>query len=640
MWDKREYEAYIKRISEIRALSTPSLSDINDADEYRERLRSNFIRIGELATENRRFLDTRLFPILNSEEAIDDEDKKNLNDFSSNLINAENCENLDLSIAAMISERLTSDAGKSKDFEGWICQLDSQIEICYELMAMTNRIHSYPNISEHYRSKGFAIGRTFMKYLDKDAFLQVKDIELREMILTNVRYSVSFYDGAYGDAEKNKQQITQLEELYRTAHDPFYRNAVGEDFDWIYYMFRLFQYYVLATENNNAAGFCREQLELLYQRTLEMMDFWEENEKYIEEELSETEDRAIVDLAFARNSYLAGRMTREEYFEKLLKIYDNRGVHSYGSGEYYTNMCVPVEMIALVEPEHITAKERKWLYSLYQNCLSYAFYMPNNGSMIEFVDYFYKIIDNFVEIPEGMTFEEMMLQSFAALHPPTYVHTQMVAKITECLCTHLVRLMPEKLMGVLDTKSAGEVQLKQKEITEFAYHAALCHDCGKLSIIDTVFIYGRRLMDTEFDLIKTHPKTGYDLLTRHLSTRAYADVALGHHRWHDDSRGYPEDFKTIESPVKGVIDLVLCADCLDAATDTVGRSYNKGKTVDEFMGELSEGSGTRYAAWLLELFQDEAVKRDMEKLLKEERKKQYEDIYYLLRDISLRAETG
>ena len=639
MWEQKEYEAYIERIAEIRALSTPSLSDINDANEYRKRLRSNFIRIGELAAKNREFLDTKLFPILKSEEIIDDEEKKHLEDFSSGLINAENCENLDLSIAAMIGTKLTSDAEKSKDFEGWICRLDRQIEICYELMLMTNRIHSYPAISEHYRNMGFTIGRTFMKLLDKDTFLQVKDTELREMILTNARYSVSFYDGVYGDAEKNKEQIAQLEKLYRIAHDPFYQDAVSDDFDWIYYMFRLFQYYVLVTEKNNAAGLNREQLELIYQRTLEMMDFWEENETYIEEELSETEDRTIVNLALARNSYITGRMTRGDYIARLLKIYENRAVHSYGSGEYYTNMCVPVEMIALVEPEQVTAEEKELLYNLYQDCLSYAFYMPNNGSMIQFIDYFYRIIDSFVEIPGGMTFEEMMLQSMAALHPPTYVHTQMVAKITECLCAHLVRLMPQKLVGVLDTKSAGEVQKKQEEITRFAYHAALCHDCGKLSIIDTVFIYGRRLLDTEFDLIKTHPKTGYDLLMRHPSTRAYADVALGHHRWHDDSRGYPEDFETIGNPVKGVIDLVLCADCLDAATDTVGRSYNRGKTVDEFMGELSEGSGSRYAAWLLDLFHDEAVKRDVENLLKNERDKKYKEIYYLLRDMSLRVKS-
>jgi response regulator RpfG family c-di-GMP phosphodiesterase len=84
---------------------------------------------------------------------------------------------------------------------------------------------------------------------------------------------------------------------------------------------------------------------------------------------------------------------------------------------------------------------------------------------------------------------------------------------------------------------------------------------------------------------------GSELLRRLESTRRYADVALGHHRFYDDSRGYPEDFKTSESKDKPIIDLVMCADCMDAATDSVGRSYNRGKTLEEYTKEVKEGSG-------------------------------------------------
>ena len=188
-------------------------------------------------------------------------------------------------------------------------------------------------------------------------------------------------------------------------------------------------------------------------------------------------------------------------------------------------------------------------------------------------------------------------------------------------------------MGVCDAKSAEEVQAKRDEILHFAYHAALCHDLGKISIIDTVFMYGRKLMDMEFDLIQTHPKTGYELMNRFASTRKYAEVALGHHKWYDNSRGYPADFDTRTSKVKTIIDLVLCTDCLDAATDSIGRSYQRGKQLSDFIGELREGSGTRYAPWLLELFADEAVKEDITYLLKEGRQQNYRNMYYMLRDM-------
>ncbi len=35
-----EYEKYIRRMEEIRVLSTPTIDDISDADEYSKRLRS------------------------------------------------------------------------------------------------------------------------------------------------------------------------------------------------------------------------------------------------------------------------------------------------------------------------------------------------------------------------------------------------------------------------------------------------------------------------------------------------------------------------------------------------------------------------------------------------------------------------
>ena len=78
---------------------------------------------------------------------------------------------------------------------------------------------------------------------------------------------------------------------------------------------------------------------------------------------------------------------------------------------------------------------------------------------------------------------------------------------------------------------------------------------------------------------------------------------------------------------------MLCADCLDAATDTVGRSYQRGKQLTDFVGELKEGSGTIYAPWLPELFADKAVLDDLNYLLNNGRQKCYRNMYYLLREM-------
>jgi HD-GYP domain-containing protein (c-di-GMP phosphodiesterase class II) len=236
-----------------------------------------------------------------------------------------------------------------------------------------------------------------------------------------------------------------------------------------------------------------------------------------------------------------------------------------------------------------------------------------------------------------MRFEDIVLNFLAAMHPPTYVHSRMVAQFTVCLCDHLMDQRPELLIGCAGCETVEEVLEKRSEILYFAYHAALCHDAGKLFIIDTVFVYGRKLLDMEFELIKTHPKMGAELLRRYPSTRQYAEVALGHHKWYDNSRGYPEEFDTSGSPLKALIDLVMCCDCLDAATDTVGRSYNRGKTTEEFLEEVREGSGTRYAPWLVDLLAREEVRADINFLLRRGREHNYQDTYLLLRNVQEHA---
>ncbi|MBR4759417.1 MAG: hypothetical protein IK078_04630, partial [Lachnospiraceae bacterium] len=435
-----------------------------------------------------------------------------------------------------------------------------------------------------------------------------------------------------GDPAIDEKQLERLQLMYDICKDPYYVERL-EDFDWTYHLFRTLQYYLMAVENNNAAGFTKDQMEIIYQRGVEYRKIWTEHQQHLLEIMGSAEDTASIETLIARIEYLTGRTTKEDYRDCMLDIYKKRDNTSYETGKMYANLVIPVELAKIIDPDNITEFEKSMMLSIYQDIISFAFHMPNGASLSAMLEYLYGIIESFVEIPSRMTFEDMVLQCMAAIHPPTYVHSQMVGQITECLCGHLIRLKPELLIGVCDTVSADDVKEKRGDILRFAYHAALCHDLGKISIIDTVFMYGRKLLDMEFDLIQTHPKTSYELMSRFSSTKKYAEVALGHHKWYDNSRGYPADYDTSTSKVKTIIDLVLAADCLDAATDTIGRSYQRGKQLADYIGELKEGSGTRYAPWLLDLFADKDVLEDLTYLLRESRNQNYRNMYYMLREM-------
>ena len=633
----KPYQEYVERTEEIRTLSTPSLKDIENADDYAKKLNENFRRIGELAAANREFLDNVFYPLMRSEDPLEEEDISEIVSFGDSLIDARSSESLDLPIMSVLSERLFEDAKKSGDVLNVIHQMDARIGTLYELMNMTKRLKAYPEISEHYRALGFSAGEYFLDLLKKDRFTEIEDMECREIILTNARYSIVFFEGISGDPDMRKRELDLLAFMLEIADDPFYQEALPE-YDWLYHRFRVLQYYSLAPEHNNAAGFTKDELSLIYQKTKELSAFYKENEDYFREILEGLEDKKALDFGLSRSGYLAGEYSEVTYRNMLEHIYSDREPEDYSTGGGYLNLFVPLEAFLLIDRSRCSALEKYQLNAVYQHLLSYAFHMPNGTSVSVLLETYADFLDGFIEYPSGITFENMVLHCLAAFHPPTYVHSLMVAQMTECLCDHVIRVNPALLTGVLGCRDAEEVREKADEIIRFAYHAALCHDFGKIMIIDTIFVYGRKLLDMEFDLIKTHPKTGYEMMIHHASTRAYADVALGHHKWYDNSRGYPQDFDTSKSPLKPIIDIVLASDCLDAATDTVGRSYNKGKVLDDYLEELKEGSGTHYAPFLYDLMTRPEVHRDLEYLLTKGRKQNYRNTYYLLKEMQERSE--
>ncbi|MFQ5842124.1 MAG: HD-GYP domain-containing protein, partial [Thermodesulfobacteriota bacterium] len=68
--------------------------------------------------------------------------------------------------------------------------------------------------------------------------------------------------------------------------------------------------------------------------------------------------------------------------------------------------------------------------------------------------------------------------------------------------------------------------------------AAIIHDLGKIFIPTDILSKRSQLTETEFDLIKTHPRVGYDILRSMEFPWPVAQIILQHHERMDGS-GYP-----------------------------------------------------------------------------------------------------
>lgn len=622
----KELKKYVKRMIKARFLSSPDLHGIANAKEYSTLLRDNFRTIGVLAEQNRELISKIIDPILNSDVLLDEETIKLIEKLNEELLDASEVENIDLPLAALLTERLLEDTHRKDDIEYRIAVLDKVIEINYMMLNMTKRVITNPDIAGSYRDKGIKALDELLTFLEKDSFLALSD-DSREIVITNARYGVALYE----DSETISRQwaIEQFEMLERAlelAKDPFYIDAVP-DYDWKYHEFRTYEYlarmdYTLATKEMIQKG-------LVYaDRCIELFESEPEYYKNLLDYDEITGRRLHL-------YYLAGRITKEDYRKKLYEMYESRSDTDYSTVGHDLTIEYPLRFIASMDENEVTEKDITCVHEIYRTALAYMFHLPKLGYLTAALDPYAKMLANFREFPGTVSFEEMGIQSLAALHPPTYIHSIMVANITGCISRHLMKMKPELFDDVYAYLKLENCQENRDAVLEFAYHAALCHDFGKLMIIDTIFVYGRKLLDTEFELVKQHPDIGYALLSSNNSTKRYAEVAKGHHLWYDCSKGYPQSFDAMKSPVKTIIDIVAIADCMDAATDSVGRSYNRGKTLADYEQEVIRDAGTRYAPWGPELLADEKTKRDLEYLLIEDRRRLYRETYNLLASLDI-----
>ncbi len=187
-----------------------------------------------------------------------------------------------------------------------------------------------------------------------------------------------------------------------------------------------------------------------------------------------------------------------------------------------------------------------------------------------------------------------IMQMIVRRQPFTYIHSQMVAKIARLIGEEMLEKRPELFIGFREIGNAEEAKKSKAYILSFINTSGQIHDIGKCYIPDVVNRQNRSLNNTEYASIRKHPEIGYKEAQMNAALKPYSDVIIGHHKYHDGLHGYPLSFDNNASPVKIIIDLISIADSLEAGTDTLSRSYTRGKDFQRLLTELKAESGSRY----------------------------------------------
>lgn len=224
--------------------------------------------------------------------------------------------------------------------------------------------------------------------------------------------------------------------------------------------------------------------------------------------------------------------------------------------------------------------------------------------------------------------ESFVFDMVVSRHMNTYLHSMMVSMMATRITQEAVDICPEIFVGFPGMKDVAAVTEGKMALCHYAQKTGLLHDIGKNAIIDIINTDMRPLTDYEYQILRRHPNQGFIYLTQDKDFHNYRDVVIGHHKSYDGEKGYPYDFDNVNSPYKAIIDIISICDCLDAATDWLGRNYHHSKTFEEVMRELRAGAGTRYSPEVVKLLEErEQLAYEIEELLQEGRVRIYREAF-------------
>lgn len=583
-----------------------------------EELKRQYSRIRVLREENNQLLKKEVLPYLDGTLALDDAHAEALEHFSKSLSRLNDQSFVDHLLCLKIHTCLLARAREQKNKAA---ELENTLEIIlfdYHITTLANRDYSSQHTPLYLRYNDDALARELelLPLLEPDRFRRLSPKE-QGLLLKISRYEWLFYPGGDDPEAFAKKADAALRALAVAESDLYHEMAPHHDWETQitacrYYVSLLVEYLPHA----NADMRLMRAIAAVAERQLD--------------DLVSGKPNAYISLAAAEVLVNAlhlrmGMLTADEYILGIQSRYELRNPHDYSYEGVEQNMRLAASLHDAVldhgqgKPEYLAL-----LRQIYHNLAHYALNLPTGDQRELFVNYLAGILYRFHEDENSdITLAQMCSTLLANCQPATYIHSQMVGQLSRALGMRMLHRDPSRFIGVCGCQNEQQVLLRQQRIAHFLYECGLYHDLGKIPYLDVFGIDYRCLFTEEFDFIREHPMAGYQLLSRCPSTAPYAGLALGHHVWYNAKDGYPAEYDRSSGQPALLVDIVCVADCMDAATDSDFRSYSQGKSLNAFIDEVLQGSGTRYAPYIAELFNDSDIRDELSDLLTRGRDEAY-----------------
>ena len=605
--NRQKWERYIQNLRRVRTLSRPQFPPETAPEVLLEAIQGNAVRCFDLMKENNALLGELVYT--RDAKTLSDDDIAELEEAAGRLFNYANSE--DCGVAYKIHELLL----KAARFR------DNVPMIIRELYYNGITLH-YINVRDEDHDVNLLWPRIHAFFLEGANYIaryEELDKETRQYVIRcvgNIRMAVS---------RRTKENCRRYQELFETAlriiESPYYQE-MDPDIPWQRYI------YAMHMDQMTELAYLRENDDpMVAERVLRSATYVYEHQSANRGEESRLQNWRVSYFYHAA-LYHAGKGTARAVVEDLLEMIDQTGEQDHSpdginrnltGAAYLFNYEAFLSAQDRAELADRIAQERAAAHRYLDEMPSNEYPRVASVAVRELI---------LVQSDREKSDNRKILESILSGHKPTYVHSTMVAHLTRALLRRMIETNPAALIGLLGCKTAAEVQARKPELLQTAYDCGLYHDVGKSAVIMYIDTNSRSLLEEEFCCIQSHPVIGYGLLREAGYEEYLAPAALYHHCFYNGRGGYPREVPPCPQNIKGIVDVLTVADSLDAATDNIGRCYNRAKPLRTLVGELQAQSGTRYAPDVVALFRDETFCEALAQKLDAERKKVYLQAYH------------
>lgn len=603
-------EEYIENLKDIAALAGHIGQRGGSCAACGPELEARRRFVESRAERNMELLKTKLFPLLDHLPEAGREELQELQEFSEKLFQVG--DELDTGLFCKIHQALLNLARLAKDQKGMIRELYwlglGKHNQCSRLVGLPF------GIVENYMSGMrlcFTEAAAYLKYYD-----QIEDTDTRGYIIR------SRANMALGDFSSAGEKIRRVKQTLQILQDKYYQEK-EPDLPWERYIFMTHRQMADSISYNRDDVMSAEDIEavmesvyIVYQTRLQ--------------EAAEKKMRAPIQAAFSYASilYYCGLSTLDNLLTQMEQLMDTAEPSDFSYENMYGLISLPAHYCRYLAqyPERIPARE-EYIEDLYRRILDYVEVFPNAPENEHLFLFLRQLANHFVETGNSIPYGEFLLKLLIRFAPDIYVQSYIVGRTASVLCRIIVEEEPEFFDDMEEIRAVRDPDGKRRAVQDYAMHAGLFHDAGKINFMNFYTRTGRQWFDEEYEMTRLHTIVGNVCLAGRKSTRRYADAALGHHSWYDGSRGYPESYRRLESPYRQMVDVIGLMDWIENVTDAQYLFTGVKLTFEEAVQTAVSMEGKRFSPLLTARLQEEEIAAEIKKAFEDGRAEAWERIY-------------